>query len=183
MSQEPEFMNIQTVNPHIIVDLKYATTDNFTHQKIYDFTTAIARTPTAKKLGTAANQLYQQGYRIKVWDAYRPVSAQAKLFEVYPDPQWVLPPDPNKSHQKGVTFDLTLTDLDGNELPMQSAFDAFGETARRAYHRSPEIEANYQVLNRAMIGAGFLGYSEEWWDYRDSNMDAMGPASADPNDF
>lgn len=183
MTSEPLFTNIKTIDNRIIVDLKYATTDNFTHQVIYDFTTAIARTPTAKKLGVAAQLLADEGYRLKVWDAYRPVSAQKKLFDVFPDPNWVLPPNPNKSHQKGVTFDLTITDMDGNELPMQSPFDAFGDSARRSYQREPAIEHNYQLLNRAMTAAGFVGYSEEWWDYRDSNMDAMGPGSANPNDF
>lgn len=113
-------MNVLAVDPNIIVDLKYATTDNFTHQMIYDFTTAVARTGTVKKLGIASRLLYDQGYRLKIWDAFRPVTAQAKLFSVVSDPMWVAEPNPNYSHQKGVTFDLTLTDLDGHEVEMQS---------------------------------------------------------------
>lgn len=184
MTNANEFMNVLDIADDIIVDLRYATENNFTHKKIYDFTTAISRTGTVKKLGIAADSLRQQGYRIKIWDAYRPVSAQEKLFEVYPDPNFVLPPNPNASHQKGVTFDLTITDMDGNELQMQSAFDEFNETASRSYKgRTPQQQLNYDILNDAMTKAGFVGYSEEWWDYRDSEMDAYGPASADPNEY
>lgn len=184
MAKSDEFLNVLTIDPNIIIDLRYATTNNFTHQKIYDFTTAIARTNTVKKLGLAAKLLEQQGYRLKIWDAYRPVAAQAKLFEVYPDPNFVLPPNPNVSHQKGVTFDLTLTDLDGNELEMQSAFDEFNETASRSYKgRTPLQQKHYDILNDAMTSAGFIGYPEEWWDYRDADMDSYGPASANPDDY
>ena len=178
-----EFIDIQQLDPEIYVDLKYATKDNFTKQIIYDFTTAIARTQTAEKLAVASELVKKSGFHLKVWDAYRPVAAQKKLFEIYPDPQWVLPPNPNASHQKGVTFDLTLCEPDGTNLPMQSAFDEFGPKAKRSYRRKPYQEHNYQILNQAMLAAGFVGYIDEWWDYRDSEMDNMSPASANPNDF
>lgn len=177
------FTNIQMLDPSIIVDLRYATTNNFTNQKIYDFATAIARTGTAEKLAKASLALRNQGYRIKVWDAYRPVKAQERLFEVYPDPEFVAKPNPNFSHQKGVTFDLTLCDMSGNELEMPTAFDDFTAKAHRNAECSPEAEKNYQILDVAMNKAGFVGYENEWWDYRDAEMDDYGPASADPNDY
>lgn len=178
-----EFTNVQALDPDIFVELRYATENNFTGKIIYDFTTAIARTSTAKKLAKASALVKTQGFRLKVWDAYRPVAAQKKLFAVYPDSNWVLPPNPNASHQKGVTFDITLCETDGTEIPMQSKFDEFGEKAKRSYSRKPYQEHNYHILNSAMTAAGFVGYSEEWWDYRDSEMDSYGPASADPNDY
>ncbi|KRK98810.1 D-Ala-D-Ala dipeptidase [Secundilactobacillus odoratitofui DSM 19909 = JCM 15043] len=177
------FMNIQDADPDIIVDLKYATTDNFTGKVIYDFTTAIARTGTAQKLGAASRLLKQKGYRLKVWDAFRPVTAQAKLFDVVSDPTWVAKPNPNYSHQKGVTFDLTLTDMAGHEVEMQSGFDDFTGKAVRDYPRTATQEANYQTLLQAMTEAGFVGYENEWWDYRDTEMDSYGPLQADPNDY
>ena len=178
-----EFINVQSLDPEIFVDLKYATIDNFTGQIIYDFTNAIARSQTAKKLAVASSIVKKADLRLKIWDAYRPVAAQKQLFEVYPDPQWVLPPDPNSSHQKGVTFDVTLCEPDGTNIPMQSEFDEFGPKAKRNYSRKPYQEHNYQILNQAMLESGFVGYIDEWWDYRDSDMDNMGPAAADPNDF
>lgn len=177
------FTNIQKLDPDIIVDLKYATTDNFTGQVIYDFTTAIARTGTAQKLAHASQLVKQQGYRLKVWDAYRPVSAQKRLFEVYPDPNFVAQPDPNFSHQKGVTFDLTLIDQGGQELPMPTAFDDFSAAASRKAAPLSAAAKYYHILNDAMLEAGFVGYENEWWDYRDSQMDEYGPLTADPNDY
>ncbi|KRM10986.1 M15 family metallopeptidase [Paucilactobacillus suebicus] len=177
------FLNVQALDPTIIVELRYATENNFTGQQIYDFSTAIARAGTVRKL-TKANQLLKdQGFRLKIWDAYRPVESQSKLFNVNPDTKWVAKPNPNFSHQKGVTFDLTLCELDGTEVPMQSGFDDFTDKSKRNYRRKPYQEHNYQVLNRAMQKAGFTGYENEWWDYRDSQMDQYAPASAKPDEY
>ena len=177
------FTNIQHLDSEIIVDLRYATTNNFTHQVIYDFTTAIVRTGTAHKLAKASALVKQQGYRLKVWDAYRPVSAQRRLFEVYPDPEFVAQPNPNFSHQKGVTLDLILAHPDGRELTMPTAFDDFTAAAHRDAPRTALQEKNYQLLDTAMTAAGFVGYVNEWWDYRDTEMDAYQPLAADPNDY
>ena len=177
------FTNIQHLDSEIIVDLRYATTNNFTHQVIYDFTTAIVRTGTAHKLAKASALVKQQGYRLKVWDAYRPVSAQRRLFEVYPDPEFVAQPNPNFSHQKGVTLDLTLANPDGSELTMPTAFDDFTAAAHRDAPRTTLQEQNYQLLDSAMTAAGFVGYVNEWWDYRDSDMDDYHPLAADPNNY
>ncbi|EQM55089.1 D-alanyl-D-alanine dipeptidase [Lactiplantibacillus plantarum EGD-AQ4] len=177
------FTNVQRLDPDILVDLRYATTDNFTHQVIYDFTTAIVRTGTAQKLAQASAIVKQEGYRLKIWDAYRPVSAQKRLFEVYPDPEFVARPNPNFSHQKGVTLDLTLVDADGRDLPMPTPFDDFTALAHRDAPRTAEQDRYYQRLDEAMRAAGFVGYVNEWWDYRDADMDAYEPLAADPNDY
>ncbi|MFC6201389.1 M15 family metallopeptidase [Lactiplantibacillus nangangensis] len=177
------FTNVQALAPTIIVDLRYATTNNFTHQVIYDFTTAIVRTGTARKLAAASKALNAQGYRLKIWDAYRPVSAQKCLFDVYPDPEFVAKPNPNFSHQKGVTLDLTLTDMVGNECPMPTPFDDFSPLAHRDAPRTAIQDHYYQILNTAMLAAGFVGYENEWWDYRDAEMDAYQPLAANPNEY
>ncbi|MFD1470971.1 M15 family metallopeptidase [Companilactobacillus mishanensis] len=182
-SRKTGFTNIQKLDPSIIVELRYATMNNFTGQVIYDFNVAIARTGTAEKLAVASRILKEKGYRIKVWDAYRPVEAQEKLFEVYPHPEFVAKPNPNFSHQKGVTFDLTICDMDGNEMEMPTEFDDFTEAAFRKSPRTKIQDNNYQILDSAMKQAGFVGYENEWWDYRDSEMDEYGPSSVDPNEY
>ncbi len=183
--QNQGYMNVKDIDPDIIVDLKYATDDNFTHQVVYDFTQAISRIDTVKKLGQASKALKAQGYRLRIWDAYRPIYAQKRLFEVYPDPTWVAEPNPNFSHQKGVTFDLTITDLNGNNLEMPTPFDDFNGLAKRNERANwtPAAQKNYDILNNAMIAAGFVGYENEWWDYRDSDADAFGPLEVDPKDY
>lgn len=180
---DPAFMNVHEMDPNIIVDLKYATRDNFTGQVIYDFTTAVSRAGTVRKLGIAAQLLKEQGYRLKIWDAYRPSYAQQKMFDIYPVDMWVARPNPNYSHEKGVTFDLTLTDMAGNEVAMQSGFDDFSDKAKRSYPRTTEQEKNYQILNDVMEKAGFFGYENEWWDFKDDDTDLYGPMQVDPNDY
>jgi D-alanyl-D-alanine dipeptidase len=179
------YINVHDVDPSIIVDLKYATTDNFTHQIIYDFDQAIARIDTVHKLAAASKALKPQGYRLRIWDSYRPIYAQKKLFEVYPDPVWVAEPDPNFSHQKGITFDLTLTDLAGENVEMPTPFDDFTGLAKRQQYDSwtPAAQKHYDILNDAMTNAGFNGYENEWWDFRDADADEFGPLQVDPKDY
>ena len=90
-----EFVRIVDYVPEAVTDLKYATTENFTGQVIYDFTEAYARYGTVAKLAQAQEIFSQQGYRIKIWDAYRPVSAQFRLWEICPDGNFVS--NPNRS--------------------------------------------------------------------------------------
>ncbi len=180
---DPSFMNVKDIDDSIIIDLKYATSDNFTGQVIYDFDKAVSRIGTVKKLGIAAKLFRDQGYLIKIWDAYRPTVAQQKMYDVYPVDEWVAKPNPNYSHEKGVTFDMTLCDLDGNEVEMQSEFDDFTGKAKRNYPRTPEQEHNYQILKNTMEKAGFHGYESEWWDYQDDDTDLYGPMQVDPNDY
>lgn len=179
------YINVKDVDQDVIVDLKYATSDNFTHQVVYDFKDAISRIDTVKKLANASKALKAKGYRLKIWDAYRPTYAQRRLFEVYPDPIWVAQPDPNFSHQKGVTFDITLTDQAGNDIEMPTGFDDFTGAAKRSAKAtwSPEAQKNYDILNDAMTAAGFVGYENEWWDFRDSDADEFGPLEVDPKDY
>ena len=174
------FSNITSIDDSIIVDLKYATKENFTGKKIYDFENAIARTGSCKKLVAANEELKALGYRIKIWDAYRPGYAQEALWQAFPDPNFVAIPDPNCSHELGTTFDVTLCDLNGNEIIMQSSFDDFSERAYRNFKRSDEEEKYYKILDDAMTNAGFVGYFSEWWDYTDKNECDYVPMQVDP---
>lgn len=102
-----------------------------------------------------------------------------------PDPTWVAKPNPNFSHQKGITFDLTITDKDGNNLEMPTPFDDFNGLAKRNQfpNWTPAAQKNYTILNTAMEKAGFIGYENEWWDYRDTDADEFGPLEVNPKDY
>ncbi|MFD4707305.1 M15 family metallopeptidase [Gottfriedia sp. NPDC058432] len=167
-----EFTNVKSLDKSIIVDLKYNTTNNFTGKRIYNFSQAILRASTAKKLAKANAILKEQGYTIKVWDAYRPFSAQQSLWNAYPNSNYVAKPDSKniRGHQLGATVDITLCTLDGKEVQMQSKFDDFSSRASRSYKRSSEQENSYQVMDKAMREVGFVGYSKEWWHYSDKNQ-------------
>lgn len=167
---DSDFVLIQEYIPDIVVDLKYATEDNFTGQVIYSFTEPYARYGTVKKLQTVQAMLAPLGYGLKVWDAFRPVSAQYKLWEVCPDPTYVANPNNGfSSHSRGNTVDITIVRLeDGSELTMPTGFDDFSAMANRDYSDcSQEARENAVLLEAIMTACGFKGYYGEWWHYTD----------------
>lgn len=167
---DEELVRVLDYIPSIYVDLKYAAEDNFTGMVIYDFPDASLRYGTVKKLAEVQEELSARGYSLKIWDAYRPVSAQFRLWEVCPDPAYVA--DPNRghsNHSRGNAVDVTLVMADGTEIPMPSGFDDFSALAGRDYSDIPEEAAkNALILENAMSAHGFAGYSAEWWHYADS---------------
>ena len=163
-------VNVQDYLPGVFVDLRYATTNNFTGQVIYDFTTARLRYGTVKKLAVAADALAEQGYALLIWDACRPVSAQFRLWEVCPNSIYVANPYNGYSkHSLGNTVDITLVTLDGGAVEMPSGFDEFSALADRDYSDVSEAAAAHaNLLEQAMTEAGFIPYAGEWWHYSDS---------------
>ena len=168
--KDDEPVRVTDYIPDIYVELKYSTTDNFTGQVIYDFTDAYLRYGTVKKLADAQRELAEKGYSLKIWDAYRPVSAQFRLWEVCPDPVYVANPYAGYSgHSKGSTVDLTLVRSDGSEITMPTGFDNFSEKADRDYSDVPdEAAANARFLENTMLAHGFSCYFGEWWHFSDS---------------
>lgn len=157
--------------PQIRVDLRYAGSDNFTGQTIYDFTDAYLRYGTVQKLSQAQEALEEAGYSLLIWDAFRPVEAQFRLWEVCPDPVYVANPETGcSSHSRGNTVDVTLTDLAGNAVEMPSGFDDFSPLADRDYSDVPaEAAAHAQLLEEVMTACGFRPYSGEWWHFSDTD--------------
>lgn len=164
-----DFVAVSDYIPSVSTELKYAASDNFTSQVIYEFRDAFLRYGTVKKLQAVSDELAAQGFRLKIWDAFRPVSAQFKLWEAFPDDNYVANPTTGHSnHNRGNAVDLTLTDLQGNELTMPSAFDDFSALADRDYSDCPEDAAkNALLLEAVMERQGFVGYDKEWWHYAD----------------
>ncbi len=170
-ASKEEFVKVSAYIPTIFVDLKYATTDNFTGEQIYLFTDAYLRYGTVEKLMAVQAKLEEQGLSLKIWDAFRPVEAQFKLWEVYPDATYVANPhNGGSSHSKGNTIDITLVDLSGNELEMPTAFDDFSTLANRDYSDcSEEAAKNAVLLETIMAEHDFNGYWGEWWHYSDND--------------
>lgn len=169
--EDDEYVLVNKYIPDIYVELMYATDNNFTGIRIYDFTDAYLRYGTVKKLANVQKELKEQGYSLKIWDAYRPFEAQQKLWEVYPDPNYVAnPADGMKKHNLGGTVDITMVAADGSIIPMPSEFDDFSLKADRNYSDIDNEEAvnNVMILQNAMENNGFTGYQGEWWDYSDT---------------
>ncbi len=169
--KDTDLVLIKTIIPDIIVELKYATEDNFTGKVIYDFSEASLRFGTLGKLKKAHEKAKEYGYNIVVWDAFRPKSAQFKLWEVCPDDDYVADPYKGSSrHNRGCAVDVSLTDKDGNLLLMPSLYDDFSPLADRDYSDVPEEAAkNSMLLEEIMTSAGFKAYFGEWWHYNDSD--------------
>lgn len=156
--------------PGIYTELRYASDNNFTHQVIYSFSDAYLRYGTVQKLASAQESLETAGYSLLIWDAFRPVSAQFRLWEICPDPAYVANPEKGfSSHSRGNTVDVTLVTLDGDPVEMPTDFDDFTAMADRDYSDvSEEAAANAGLLEEAMTAAGFKPYSAEWWHYSDT---------------
>ncbi len=166
-----EFVKITDYIPNIEVDLVYATDRNFTGVAIYEFTDAYLRYGTVMKLVKVQEELEEMGYSLKIWDGFRPVAAQYKLWEVYPDPVYVANPNGGASiHNSGSAVDLTIVDENGIELEMPTGFDDFSVKADRNYSDcTKEQAANSQFLEDIMEKHGFNGYFGEWWHYEDND--------------
>ena len=169
-SDPAAFVRVCDYIPGIEVDLKYATTDNFTGTVIYDFTDAYLRYGTVEKLAAVQTELEEMGLGLKIWDALRPVSAQFRLWEVCPNAAYVANPNTGySSHSRGNTVDITLISLDGSEVPMPTDFDDFSVLADRDYSDCTEqAAANARLLETTMTAHGFDPYQAEWWHFSDT---------------
>lgn len=157
--------------PDIVVELRYASENNYTGKAVYDFQDAYLRYGTVKKLLKVQEQLRKQGYSLKIWDAFRPIGAQYILWEAHPDETYVNNPakDPS-AHTQGDTVDVTLVDAQGNELDMPSDYDVFSVQGDRDYTDcTPEQKNNALILQNAMKKAGFSAYYAEWWHFSDKD--------------
>jgi len=157
--------------PGISQKMMYATTENFTGIRVYDFTDAYLRYGTVKKLAFVVEELEAQGLGLLIWDAFRPLEAQQLLWDICPDPTYVSNPKTgNRTHCRGSAVDVTLIDLStGRALAMPSGFDDFTEKANREYSDvSAEAAANAILLENVMVKHGFKPYANEWWHYADS---------------
>lgn len=167
---------LKDLDDSFIIDLKYATEDNFLGKAIYPVSVCAIRRETGEKLVKAHRIFKEKGYTIKVWDAYRPLHVQRKLFEACPINDFVAkPPDKpitsgfRPRHNNGMAVDITLVDKYGNELEMPSGFDDFSEKARfSSKAMTKEARRNVDYLHEVMLSVGFKAYDAEWWHFVDA---------------
>ena len=153
----------------IQLDIRYATSNNFTNQVIYDCGRCFLRRPTAQVFHQIVSRLNNRGFGVKLFDCYRPLPAQFKLWEIVPDPMYVADPAEGSMHNRGLALDLTLTDLQGNELDMGTEFDYFGKRAYHDFTDLPlEILERRTILRETMAAFGFTHIRTEWWHYSDT---------------
>jgi D-alanyl-D-alanine dipeptidase len=158
--------------PEVAVEMRYAGRDNFTGQAIYDCGRCFLRSETAQKVARAERALRKQGLSLKMWDCYRPLSAQKLFWSLVPDPRYVADPGKGSRHNRGNAVDVTLVDSAGRELEMPTRFDDF--TPRAAHgetHLPAQVLENRRLLAETMEQAGFRRLPTEWWHYDDAESD------------
>lgn len=153
-----------------VIDIKYATKDNFTKKIIYPSAKCIINKNTAVKLIKANNEFKKLGYRIRIYDIYRPHSAQKILWDAASDKSFVADPKKGSNHNRGAAVDLTLVDKYGKEVSMPSGYDEFTKRAKLDYKDCPKEQINNrELLGRVMVKHGFKRIRSEWWHFDDAD--------------
>lgn len=164
--QQSDFVRLKDLSSDFVYELKYATPDNFLKQTVYDCGECYLRKSTAEALVKANKAFIQLGYRIKLFDCYRPLSVQKKMWKILPGTHYVANPAKGSKHNRGAAVDLTLVDAQGKELNMGTPFDFFGKEAHHTYtEHTKEVLENRKLLKETLNKYNFKSIYSEWWHY------------------
>ena len=164
------FVNLKDYSADFVYDMKYATEDNFLKAKVYDCAECFLRFKTVKALVKANTKFIKKGYHIKIYDCYRPLDIQKRMWKIVSNPEYVADPAKGSIHNRGGAVDITLVDADGKELDMGTSFDFFGPEASHYFDNlSDEVKQNRALLKRIMQENGFDSFDSEWWHYNLKN--------------
>jgi D-alanyl-D-alanine dipeptidase len=180
----PELVDIATVDPTIVIDLRYATENNVTGHALYSRgTRALILPSVAQQLAGVQRYLKQFNYRLKIWDAYRPKEAQELLWKYAKKDQYVSNPEKGfgSMHSYGVSVDATLVDDWSQDATMPTKFDQFTPQAMLHYTgRDPQVKTHLTLLQRAMATNNFYGLRVEWWHFTTADWKKYVPYWEDP---
>lgn len=160
------FVNIKDYSQDFILDMKYATNDNFLKKQVYDCESCFLRLKTVNALINANKDFIKKGYRIKLFDCYRPLDIQKKMWAILPNTKYVASPVKGSMHNRGGAVDITLVDKNNKELDMGTKFDFFGPEAAHDYENlSKTVLNNRKLLKKIMKRNLFSSINSEWWHY------------------
>lgn len=158
--------DIGLIDSTIVLDLKYATADNFVEEQMYNCGRCFLRPRVAKLILAAHQQLQQKELGLKLFDCYRPKPVQERLWKKVPNANYVTPPWKGSMHNRGAAIDLTIVDKHGQELDMGTAYDFFGKEAHHTFtDHSSTVAANRQLLKSLMTSLDLRPIRTEWWHY------------------
>lgn len=165
--------DIKAADPTIVVELRYSGSNNIAGRPLYPHgMRAMVRPELIPRLKVAQKFLRQFNYRLKIWDAYRPPSAQRELWSAIQNDSYVANPElgAGSLHSWGVAVDCTLTDLHNHEVRMPTDFDNFGPAALSQYAGPNKlIRSRLHLLQVAMAASGFYAFRHEWWHFTVKN--------------
>lgn len=160
-------IEITEKNFDVILDLRYASDNNVCGHKLYAEPFCYLHEAAIAPLQIAIKSAKNLGLKLKIFDGFRPLQVQKYMYEKFPGDFVSNPESGVVPHCRGVAIDLTLTDLDGNELEMGTNFDDFSDLAFHNCDKiSTEAQRNRLLLLGLMSAAGFDFYSKEWWHYQ-----------------
>lgn len=164
-----KMVELHALIPTLRYELRYATTNNFMHRRMYPAGTNVTflRQPVAQALKAVQAELKSKGYGLKIFDAYRPYSVTVKFWELVKDERYVANPAKGSGHNRGIAVDLTLIYLKtGKPVDMGTGFDNFSDTAHHGFEALPEeILQDRMLLKTTMEKHGFKALDTEWWHY------------------
>jgi D-alanyl-D-alanine dipeptidase len=164
-----KMVELRSLIPDIVYDLRYATSNNFMHRRMYtgNIRHTFLRRPAAEALAKVQQELKTKGFGLKIFDAYRPYSVTVKFWELVKDEKYVANPSKGSAHNRGLAVDLTLIDIETrNELDMGTGFDNFTDSAHHSFNNlSPDVKQNRKLLKDIMKKHGFEMFDTEWWHY------------------
>jgi zinc D-Ala-D-Ala dipeptidase len=174
-----DLVDVTTAIPDAVIDIRYATKDNFTGAVLYPKGVCKLRRAVLERLVKAAKTLRAQDRRLLIWDCYRPLSIQKALWKKVPDPRYVADPATGSKHNRGAAIDLALVDKAGKPVVLPTKFDEFTEAAHRDRALVGDRGREARLLSDAMMRAGFVGMPTEWWHF-DASDAASFALSDDP---
>ena len=163
-----KMIDIQKVIPAAVIDLGYATTNNFMHRRLYPFLqTTYLRLAAVNALKKVVIALNNKNLTIKIFDAYRPYAVTEEMWEAVKDSRYAADPAKGSGHNRGISVDLTLVNLHTKkELDMGTGFDNFSDTAHGDFTALPAIILqNRSLLKTTMEKYGFISLDTEWWHF------------------
>jgi D-alanyl-D-alanine dipeptidase len=160
-------VDISTISSEFDYEIRYATPNNFIGETLYDCAKCVLQPEVAEALDKANQYFCELGYKIKIYDCYRPLDVQKKMWAKVPRPTYVANPYGKGSiHNKGAAVDITLVTREGCYVEMGSDYDYFGREAHIDNMNFPEdVLANRKLLIDGMRKHGFNTIRTEWWHY------------------
>ncbi len=160
------WVELHDLDSSFVYDIRYATTNNFVHKKMYPCAKCYVRKVVAQALLNVQKELKTKGLRLKLFDCYRPGKVQQALWQIRPDPRYVANPKNGSMHNRGLAVDVTIADKNGIELDMGTPFDYFGKKAYHAYQNLPDtVLKNRLFLKNLMKKYDMEPITSEWWHY------------------
>ena len=166
-SSQKSLVNLAHLSSELSYEIRYATEDNFIGEVLYDCSVCLLQPEVAEALLKANHFFCEKGYRIRLYDCYRPLDVQKRMWAKVPRPTYVANPYGKGSiHNKGAAVDMTLETLEGCFVDMGSDYDFFGRAAHiDNYNFSEEILENRKLLFEGMRKFGFQTVRTEWWHF------------------